>query len=133
MTVEWPEDFREQFWKLYPRRVGKIGALKKLEQIKRSGVVDFADILAAVANYAAACTDLHFCKHPETWLSKGCWEDEVSHIRPCSVKEYHQQESDNARAKLKQFIAAGSRTGRNEPGGQNGGHALRLVPQHEDE
>lgn len=73
----WPEDYREQFWAKYPRKTGKTGALKKLEVVRRSGKVQFDDLLAAVDRYAEANTDPKYTKHPETWLNKGCWDDEI--------------------------------------------------------
>jgi hypothetical protein len=33
---DWPKDYREQFWALYPRRTEKKSALAKLDAIKRS-------------------------------------------------------------------------------------------------
>lgn len=77
-SSDWPNDFREQFWAKYPRKTGKAGALRKLETVRRSGGVTFAAVIRAVDRYAAENPDLKFVKHPETWLSKGCWDDEPS-------------------------------------------------------
>lgn len=81
-TVEpdrgWPKDFREQFWSTYPRKVGKGIAIRKLETIKKSGVVAFDHLLSAVQRYAAQTitTDIAYIAHPATWLSQGRWDDD---------------------------------------------------------
>lgn len=72
----WPSDYREQFWAAYPRKVGKAAAMRKLEQIR--GKVPFQRIIDAVRKYCSANHDPKFIKHPETWLNKGCWDDEPS-------------------------------------------------------
>lgn len=76
---DWPEDYREQWWALYPRKLEKKAALAKLERIRKSGEVTWATMKAGVERYAAAnskLVDQRFVKHPTTWLSAGCWDDE---------------------------------------------------------
>lgn len=72
---DWPADFREQFWADYPRKAGKAGALKKLERVRASGGVPWQKFITAVRTYAATA-DPAYRKHPETWLNKGCWDDD---------------------------------------------------------
>lgn len=72
---DWPSNFREVFWETYPRKVGKQGAIRELERVKKRGNVPFDRIISAVKAYAATA-DPQFTKHPQTWLSKGCWDDE---------------------------------------------------------
>lgn len=74
---DWPKDFREVFWQAYPRRVGQQGAIRELERVRKRGVVEFQKLIAAVKAYAA-CADPNFTKHPKTWLTNGCWDDELS-------------------------------------------------------
>ena len=71
---DWPNDFQEAFWKLYPRKFGKRGAIKELERVRKLGV-PWEKLISAVAAYAATA-DPQFTKHPKTWLSNGCWDDE---------------------------------------------------------
>jgi hypothetical protein len=61
---DWPADFAEQFWRLYPRRVAKKAALAALARVRRSGEVAFPDLLAAVERYADSVVgkDLHLAQ-----------------------------------------------------------------------
>lgn len=77
---DWPLDFREIFWTEYPRKVGKKGALKELERVRKRGV-PWEKLIVAVSGYAATA-DPQFTKHPQTWLSKGCWDDEPDTRKP---------------------------------------------------
>lgn len=76
LRSDWPSDFREQFWNLYPRKVGKVSALRKLEAVRKKGDVPFARILGAVKAYSATA-DPQFTAHPTTWLAQGRWDDEL--------------------------------------------------------
>jgi len=78
---DWPKDFRERFWEAYPRKVGKHGALQELARVRRKSV-SFEKLISAVRAYAATA-DPNFTKHPQTWLSKGCWDDEFT--KPQSI------------------------------------------------
>src|ERR1017187_3801311 len=49
---DWPKDFREAFWPLFPKRVDKQLAFKKLEQIRRAGGVPWETLVAGVKRYA---------------------------------------------------------------------------------
>lgn len=71
----WPADFREQFWKAYPRKSAKLAAMKALEAVRKRGAVTWDRLLSTVAAYAATA-DPQFTKHPATWLNQGCWDDE---------------------------------------------------------
>jgi hypothetical protein len=77
----WPSDFREQFWAAYPLRVGKQGAFRELERVRKRAIVPFDRLLSAVRSYVATA-DPKFIKHPQTWLSKGCWDDELPAAKP---------------------------------------------------
>lgn len=72
----WPSDFREQFWSAYPRKLEKKAALAALERVRKSALVPWEKLIAAVRAYAATA-DPEFTKHPTTWISKGCWDDEI--------------------------------------------------------
>lgn len=64
------------FWKEYPRKVGKLAALKAYEKARKSLGATQEEILSGVAAYVEhkpAYAD--FC-HPATWLNQGRWMDE---------------------------------------------------------
>lgn len=73
--TDWPPDYKDRFWANYPRRVGKLEAMRKLEAVKAHGAVSFSDMMAAVRRMARSAADLKFIKHPATWLHQGCWDD----------------------------------------------------------
>lgn len=79
----WPSDYQEQFWRLYPRRVEKKSAMAKLDALRKSGTVQFDELMAAVSRYSAAVsgTEIQYIKHPTTWLNKGCWDDDIAAIK----------------------------------------------------
>lgn len=75
--IVWPADHQEQFWKLYPRRIAKLSAMKALKKARKRNV-SWDHFIAAVEKYAAWCKtkEKQFIKHPATWLNGGCWDDE---------------------------------------------------------
>jgi hypothetical protein len=77
---DWPTDFRERFWEAYPRRTGKLAALRELERVRKSAV-PWERLISAVHAYSATA-DPKFTKHPKTWLTNGCWDDEPDTRRP---------------------------------------------------
>jgi hypothetical protein len=76
---EYPKDFQE-FWKVYPRRVGKAAAFKawqrlKLDQKRRAYVAlkrQLSDLLAMLNDQRG-----NFCPHPATWINQGRFDDEA--------------------------------------------------------
>lgn len=83
VTDDFPTDYRERFWKAYPRKAGKAQAVRKLEAIRKSGNVTFAALMAGVDRYASACLNIEtqFQKHPATWLNAGCWDDDAEALK----------------------------------------------------
>ncbi len=77
---DWPDDFREAFWKLYPLKKGKQAAVRELERVRKRGIL-WQKLIDAVRAYAATA-DPQFTKHPKTWLSQGCWDDEPDTRKP---------------------------------------------------
>lgn len=71
----------EQFWKLYPKKVGKGDARKKFLKLKPNQKL-FDQILSAVE--AAKKTEQwtknngQFVPNPATWLNQSRWEDDYS-------------------------------------------------------
>ncbi len=72
---DWPADYREVFWAEYPKRVGRLGAMKALDAARKK-FVPWVRLIGAVRAYAGTA-DPKFTKDPQTWLNKGCWDDEL--------------------------------------------------------
>lgn len=72
-----------EFWKRYPRKVGKIAARMAWMRIKPTAIL-FDQIMAAVdmAKKSKEWTKEggSFIPHPSTWLNQGRWDDELT---PC--------------------------------------------------
>lgn len=69
-------EFENEFWPIYPRKVGKGAALKAyIAARKRSS---FDAIIAGARRHAAerAGEDAQFTKHPQGWLAGDHWNDE---------------------------------------------------------
>jgi hypothetical protein len=70
----------EQFWQLYPRRVGKGHARVAFEKIVRAGRVTVHELKAGAKRYAAECAaanrEPRYIKHPQIWLNGECWAEE---------------------------------------------------------
>lgn len=69
------EGFNE-FWKIYPRRVAKLAAIRMYKRaLKRTSA---AKILEAAKKYAREKqgTEMQFIAHPATWLNGGYWMEE---------------------------------------------------------
>ncbi len=79
-NINYSDPFLE-FYKLYPRKVGKLGAFKKWETIIKK--VDYKNIIKGLQNQLDAnmfSDQEKYIKHPEVWLNKGCWEDEIKKV-----------------------------------------------------
>ncbi len=72
MTFE--TDF-EQFWKVFPRRVGKLAARKAYEKAQRTGATaeELLDGVALYLRHKPSYAD--YC-YPASWLNAGRWQDE---------------------------------------------------------
>jgi hypothetical protein len=65
----------EQFWKAYPRRVGKKAAYAAWRDAIRE--IDPGLIIAAAERYASDPNrEDQFTAHPQTWLRQGRWDDD---------------------------------------------------------
>jgi len=75
---DWPQNYREEFWQAYPRKVKKITAMKALDRTCQKRVVEWRILIEAVKHYAEAKRREHprFIMHAATWLNAGCWDDE---------------------------------------------------------
>jgi hypothetical protein len=66
----------DQFWKLYPRKVGKGKARQAFEKALEKTDIDI--ILAGVEAYVyhEGYNDMEFIAHPTSWLNGERWDDE---------------------------------------------------------
>lgn len=89
----------EEFWQVYPLRVGKQKAKKAFA--KALGEVAFEDILAGAKRYKADPNRVEaFTKHPTTWLTSGGWDDEPLPARVLSMAEKREQDERDRLARL---------------------------------
>lgn len=80
------DDFAE-WWSLYPRKVGKQAAARRYATARKK--VSAQDLLDGLRSQLPAmqASDPKFVPHPETWLSQGRWEDEVTTAADDSADE----------------------------------------------
>lgn len=66
----------DEFYNLYPRKIGKRAASLKYDVIKLE--VKHEDLIEAVKAFAESVKDKEkkFIPHPATWLNQGRWDDE---------------------------------------------------------
>jgi len=65
----------DEFWDIYPRKVGKQDACKAFERALRNATVE--EILEGVKRFKADPNRVPtFTPHPATWLNQGRWSDE---------------------------------------------------------
>lgn len=63
------------FWTVYPRRVGKLAAMRAYQKARVMATAD--EILAGVEVYKRHLPDEdRFIAHASTWLNQGRWMDE---------------------------------------------------------
>lgn len=80
-----PPDGFDDWWKQYPKKVGKIDAQKAYRAAIKQGATPQAllDGLERYnANWKAKNTELQYIPYPASWLRKGRWEDEVDATEP---------------------------------------------------
>lgn len=66
----------DEFWIAYPHKVGKDAARRKFDTIRKSGRVQFSELMAGLEAYKSnKRSDLAWC-NPATWLNQGRWQDQ---------------------------------------------------------
>lgn len=77
------KDYFEDFWSLYPRKVGKGAARRAWKAaLKTAG----PETLIAAARHIPKPEDIEFCPHPATWLDQERWLDESATSTPSATK-----------------------------------------------
>lgn len=85
----------DEFWKVYPRKVGKLAAKKAWGRIKPApGLYD--KILLAVEqqkkNLQWQRDNGQYIPHPSTWLNQGRWDDEPLKVGNAGPANFTQRE-----------------------------------------
>lgn len=77
IPADWPTDYCEQFWALYPNRKAKAHAMKALDKVAFAGKTAWVNLVRGLERYISSETVKRgFAKHPATWLNAECWKDE---------------------------------------------------------
>ena len=88
----------EAFWKIYPRKVGKIVAKAAFE--KALGVTTPQEIIESAERFASDPNRVdEFTPHPSTWLNQGRWADEPLPERTLTADERKAREKAEAEAR----------------------------------
>jgi hypothetical protein len=77
----------EEFWKRYPRKVGKLAAKRKWDALNPGPIV-IAQIMDTLAWQIEEWTDPRFIPHPATWLFQGRYLDERPAVQAEDSESY---------------------------------------------
>jgi hypothetical protein len=75
----WPSDYREQFWQMFPNKVGKPKALAKLDACRKRGV-QFAAIMDGLDRYIRGRPPDRAWLNPETFINQERWTDQPAPV-----------------------------------------------------
>lgn len=101
----------DQFWSIYPNRVGKREAEKAF--LKAIGRADIETILSGLRRYAAKTDDRPWC-NPATWLNQDRWDDAPAAVVPQPRATAPPGRRQNA---VEALVAHRSRERQHEPSG----------------
>lgn len=118
---DWPSDYREIFWSLYPNKVGKPKALAKLDLCRRRGV-GFSDIMDGLAAYVRDKPPDRQWLNPETFINQERWADQPAAVT--NGRRTVLQAADDLIAKLNAFDEPAP-DGLRDRAGED---AIRLLP-----
>ena len=77
-VVREPEPF-DEFWALFPNKVGKADARRKFGPALK--LIDFPTMMEALRRYVAKTDDRPWC-NPATWLHQERWTDQPATVQP---------------------------------------------------
>ena len=76
-------DYSNEFntwWEKYPNKKSKQDAQKAFVRVLEKKQATFDELMQGLEAYSNDCkaknTEIHYIKHPSTWLNQGCWADE---------------------------------------------------------
>lgn len=80
-THDWPVNYKQRFWELYPHKIGRADALKALERIRdKSDHPSWPTVMMGLERYKATKpVDRPWC-NPATWLRQERWADQPADI-----------------------------------------------------
>lgn len=82
----------DEFWKIYPRKIGK-GAARKAFAKAAQSIGDTEIIIKAAKEYKEICVsqskDPKFIPHASTWLNQERWEDEIEKSASSTTEYLH--------------------------------------------
>ena len=74
--TDFPSRAFDEWWQIYPHRIGKLAAEKSFERIRKAGNVSFQTLVDGVRNYVRDKPPTRPWCNPATWLNQGRWDDE---------------------------------------------------------
>ena len=77
MSRRWADTAFEDFWAIYPRKVGKLAAKRAWDKIRPTPEIVEA-MAKALEWQCPEWDDPQFIPHPASWLNAGRWMDEPS-------------------------------------------------------
>lgn len=88
-SVQYSKSF-DEWWLLYPKKVGKDAALRSWKKVTRANGVTVEKLMAAIkeqikAGHFKGNDGCDYIPNPATWLNQGRWNDE---IKTCTKKEW---------------------------------------------
>ena len=80
----------DEFWKLYPRRIGRLAAERAYEKARKRATADA--ILAGLMLFNRNLPhEERFICHAQTWLNQGRWMDELPGVRQTQQTDWFQE------------------------------------------
>lgn len=75
----------EVFWQAYPRKVGKLAAMKAYAKARK--IATAAELLTGIERYKRLKPAYADYCHPATWLNQGRWMDEPDTVEQAETAE----------------------------------------------
>jgi hypothetical protein len=77
-TAPWPEDWRNQFWSIYPKKAQRKTCFDKLERIEREDTIEFSTIIDGLRRYVKKTNGVEdrYILLPVTFINQARWDDE---------------------------------------------------------
>ena len=96
------QDFKEisfeDFYKLYPRKVGRFMASKSFKKLSsKDRLSAYNGLLNYIKFWKYNKTEKQFIPHPSTWLNQRRWEDEID------VPKTKQEKTQNVNLEVMQY------------------------------
>jgi hypothetical protein len=79
-TAAWPDDWRDQFWSIYPKKAQRKTCFDKLERIRRDDEIEFSTIIEGLRRYVKKVKSVEdrYILLPATFINQARWDDEDS-------------------------------------------------------